>query len=193
MDVVVVIMLAVGYYVIKALAAKEENRDYGSENSISGSSWTDSIKKNTALRETGAEWKKKAESLSRDLRAAVSEAQEGTISAAEMRKAFASGEKKKSGKRPSPSEIKAFHEKRLDDEWEESEQRNARERALNEKRFASARTKQSNADTVHAVHIDSCEGRLESLRVLYDAGILDREEYQQRVARVKAQHRNSTQ
>ena len=33
--------------------------------------------------------------------------------------------------------------------------------------------------------MDSCEDRLESLKVLYDAGILDREEYAQRVARVK--------
>lgn len=32
------------------------------------------------------------------------------------------------------------------------------------------------------------EGRLESLKVLYDAGILDREEYTQRVARVKSRH-----
>ena len=36
--------------------------------------------------------------------------------------------------------------------------------------------------------VDSCEGRLESLKVLYDAGILDREEYTQRVARVKSRH-----
>ena len=41
---------------------------------------------------------------------------------------------------------------------------------------------------VHAAGVDSCEGRLESLKVLYDAGILDRDEYLQRVARVKAQH-----
>ena len=43
-------------------------------------------------------------------------------------------------------------------------------------------------DSVHAAGVDSCEGRLESLKVLYDAGILDRDEYLQRVARVKAQH-----
>ncbi|MBO4913672.1 MAG: SHOCT domain-containing protein [Oscillospiraceae bacterium] len=36
--------------------------------------------------------------------------------------------------------------------------------------------------------MDSCENRLESLRMLYDAGILDREEYAERVARVKALH-----
>ena len=39
--------------------------------------------------------------------------------------------------------------------------------------------------------MDSCEDRLESLKVLYDAGILDREEYAQRVARVKRQHAQS--
>ena len=39
-----------------------------------------------------------------------------------------------------------------------------------------------------AAGVDSCEGRLESLKVLYDAGILDREEYTQRVARVKSRH-----
>ena len=41
------------------------------------------------------------------------------------------------------------------------------------------------------VHMDSCEDRLESLKVLYDAGILDREEYAQRVARVKKAHAQS--
>ena len=44
---------------------------------------------------------------------------------------------------------------------------------------------------VHSVHMDSCEDRLESLKVLYDAGILDREEYAQRVARVKQAHAQS--
>ena len=34
-------------------------------------------------------------------------------------------------------------------------------------------------------------GPAESLKVLYDAGILDREEYAQRVARVKRQHAQS--
>ena len=51
-----------------------------------------------------------------------------------------------------------------------------------------ARRQQADALRVHAAGVDSCEGRLESLKVLYDAGILDREEYTQRVARVKAQH-----
>ena len=60
-----------------------------------------------------------------------------------------------------------------------------------EKRWAAARRQQADAALVHGVHIDSCEGRLESLKVLYDAGILDREEYLQRVSRVKRQHADS--
>ncbi|MBO4913670.1 MAG: SHOCT domain-containing protein [Oscillospiraceae bacterium] len=51
-----------------------------------------------------------------------------------------------------------------------------------------ARTKQDDAEQLHSIRMDSCEQRLESLRVLYDAGILDREEYEQRVARVKSRH-----
>ena len=51
-----------------------------------------------------------------------------------------------------------------------------------------ARRQQADALRVHAEGVDSCEGRLESLKVLYDAGILDREEYTQRVARVKSRH-----
>ena len=66
--------------------------------------------------------------------------------------------------------------------------RNAAERHHSEKRWAEARRQQADSLRVHAAGVDSCEGRLESLKVLYDAGILDREEYTQRVARVKAQH-----
>ena len=51
-----------------------------------------------------------------------------------------------------------------------------------------ARRQQADSLRVHAAGVDSCEGRLESLKVLYDAGILDREEYTQRVARVKSRH-----
>ena len=83
-------------------------------------------------------------------------------------------------KRPSPTEIKALHE-----------QRRADERAHSEKRWELARRKQADSGEVHSVHMDSCEDRLESLKVLYDAGILDREEYAQRVARVKRQHAQS--
>ena len=66
--------------------------------------------------------------------------------------------------------------------------RNAAERHHSEKRWAEARRQQADSLRVHAAGVDSCEGRLESLKVLYDAGILDREEYTQRVARVKSRH-----
>ena len=95
---------------------------------------------------------------------------------------------RETGKHPSPVEIKEFHEQRRADEWEKSEQRRAAERASSEKRWAAARKQQADVALVHGVHIDSCEGRLESLRVLYEAGILDREEYAQRVARVRRAH-----
>ena len=94
-------------------------------------------------------------------------------------------------KRPSPVEIRDFHERRRADEREKSAQRHAAERAGSEKRWEAARQQQADAALVHGVHIDSCEGRLESLKVLYDAGILDREEYLQRVSRVKRQHADS--
>ncbi len=70
----------------------------------------------------------------------------------------------------------------------EQERRHAAERRRSEREWAEARRHQADALRVHAVGVDSCEGRLESLRVLYDAGILDKDEYDQRVARVKAQH-----
>ena len=94
-------------------------------------------------------------------------------------------------KRPSPTEIKALHKQHRADEWERNEQRHADERAHSEKRWEIARRKQADSGEVHSVHMDSCEDRLESLKVLYDAGILDREEYAQRVARVKKAHAQS--
>lgn len=83
-------------------------------------------------------------------------------------------------KRPSGVQIRDFHKNLA-----------AQERENSEKRWAVARKKQADSGEVHAVHMDSCEERLESLKVLYDAGILDREEYAQRVARVKRQHAQS--
>lgn len=115
----------------------------------------------------------------------------GGAFAADTRRRFENaGAKRRSpdGKRPSPVEIREFHEQRRADEWEKSEERRAVERANSEKRWAAARRQQADAALVHGVHIDSCEGRLESLRVLYEAGILDREEYAQRVARVRRAH-----
>lgn len=236
---ILLILLLVGYYVIKGLAANEDkssgdaprhedpmpaerwaeitkNKTAGTkmdfEVSPSERNWTEIAKKNKGAKEDSSfdrslekqagqvekaaagpmGWRKQAQQLSRDQKTSASGKKENLSSASEMRKAFSSGGKE-SGDRLSPVAIREFHEKRLDDEWEQNEQRNAHERALNAKRFASARTKQADEGSIHAVHIDSCEGRLESLKVLYDAGILDREEYRQRVARVKKQHRESRQ
>lgn len=83
-------------------------------------------------------------------------------------------------KRPSGVQIRDFHKNLA-----------AQERENSEKRWAVARKKQADRGEVHSVHMDSCEERLESLKVLYDAGILDREEYAQRVARVKQAHAQS--
>ena len=86
---------------------------------------------------------------------------------------------KKSPRRPSGRDIEA-----------EQARRNAAERhgAGHQQTVHQARRQQADSLRVHAVGVDSCEGRLESLKVLYDAGILDREEYTQRVARVKSRH-----
>ena len=83
-------------------------------------------------------------------------------------------------KRPSGAQIRDFHKNLA-----------AQERASSEKRWEAARRRQADRGEVHSVHMDSCEDRLESLKVLYDAGILDREEYAQRVARVKKAHAQS--
>ena len=83
-------------------------------------------------------------------------------------------------KRPSGAQIRDFHKNLA-----------AQERASSEKRWEAARRKQADRGEVHSIHMDSCEDRLESLKVLYDAGILDREEYAQRVARVKKAHAQS--
>ena len=89
-------------------------------------------------------------------------------------------EKKQEEKRPSGAQIRDFHNNLA-----------AQERENSEKRWTVARKKQADSSEVHSVHMDSCEDRLESLKVLYDAGILDREEYAQRVARVKKAHAQS--
>ena len=93
--------------------------------------------------------------------------------------------------RPDPLEIRALHKQHRADEWERNEQRHADERAHSEKRWELARKKQADRSEVHSVHMDSCADRLESLKILYEAGILDREEYAQRVARVKKAHAQS--
>lgn len=67
-----------------------------------------------------------------------------------------------------------------------SAQRRAQMRS--DPQWREAKRQQDDAEQLHSIHMDSCESRLESLRVLHEAGILDNEEYAQRVARVKAQH-----
>lgn len=54
--------------------------------------------------------------------------------------------------------------------------------------WAAAREKQADAEHLHARGSDSCEARLENLKILHNAGILDDVEYSQRVARVKRNH-----
>ena len=64
----------------------------------------------------------------------------------------------------------------------------ASERAPDKLRWAEAKKQQDDAEQLHAVHVDSCESKLESIRILYEAGILDREEYEQRKTRIRAKH-----
>lgn len=63
-----------------------------------------------------------------------------------------------------------------------------RDQMRGSEQWRRAKEQQDDAEQVHSIKMDSCESRLESLKVLYDAGILDRQEYDQRVARVKAKH-----
>lgn len=164
-----------------ASVSRREQEDRG----LSSSDWQSMLKDGRrAIKEAG---KKVAEAF--DDAEADSGKTTKAISAAELRRSFADTGKKK--ERPSAVEIKERHEAHLDAEWEANEEKNRREREASAKRFATARKKQSNAEQLHTVHIDSCEGRLESLKVLYEAGILDREEYQARVKRTKKLHRES--
>ena len=54
--------------------------------------------------------------------------------------------------------------------------------------WREAKRQQDDAGQLHSIHMDTCESKLDSLRVLYEAGILDREEYAERVARTRAKH-----
>lgn len=63
-----------------------------------------------------------------------------------------------------------------------------RAQARRDPQWREAKRKQDDAEQLHSIHMDSCESRLQSLKVLHEAGILDNEEYAQRVARVRAQH-----
>ena len=97
-----------------------------------------------------------------------------TLSAQDLRRGF---EELKMAPRAQAQKIKAAQE-----------QRNADERESSERRWELARKKQADRSEVHSIHMDSCEERLENVKILYDAGILDREEYQQRVRRIKKAH-----
>lgn len=161
-----------------------KSKKYGGDESGSSSSWSETL--SGMGRDLSDAAKRAEKGISSALK---TEEDDRTLSAAELRRAFAGESKKK--ERPSPAEIRDRHEARLDAEWEASEAKHRREREASDRRFADARKKQADSLRVHAAGVDSCEGRLESLKVLYDAGILDKEEYTQRVARVKAQHRHS--
>jgi hypothetical protein len=63
-----------------------------------------------------------------------------------------------------------------------------REAVARAEEWRAAKHQQDDAEQVHSIRMDTCESKLESLRALYKAGILDREEYIQRVSRVKAKH-----
>lgn len=97
-----------------------------------------------------------------------------TLSAQDLRRGFEDLQK---APRAAAQKIKAAQE-----------QRNADERESSERRWELARRKQADRGEVHSIHMDSCEERLENVKILYDAGILDREEYQQRVRRIKKAH-----
>lgn len=174
------LVIFVIFAVILKNAAKNEERSGGGSSSAS-TDWSGMVK-------TGKDLARKAE---KSVTSALSSNEPGDkgLSAAELRKSFASVGKKK--ERPSPTEIRDRHASRLGAEWEANEEKNRREREESAKRFSTARARQDDAERLHTVHVDSCEGRLESLKVLYEAGILDREEYRVRVERVKRRHREA--
>ena len=115
------------------------------------------------------EWSKKFDDFGRDISAAASSAEK---KARKVVRTFDMTGGKSTGRRIEREQIRS----------------NAEERRSSERRWAQARAKQADFAHIHAANIDSCEGRLESLKTLYEAGILDREEYTQRVARIKSQH-----
>lgn len=181
MDFLAIIAIIVVLF-LKTAAKNEEARrdDSASSAPPAASDWKE-------LAQSGMSLAKKAE---KSVTSAFSSGK--AISAAELRRAFAEEDTPRhEKKRPSPTEIRDRHASRLDAEWEANEEKNRLEREANAKRFTAARGHQDNAERLHTVHVDSCEGRLESLKVLYDAGILDREEYRTRVERVKRRHREA--
>ena len=135
----------------------------------SGEQGTD--KKKTKRENTG-EWSKKLDEFGRDMVSSAEESVRRVSRSLDSRTFDMTGGKKSTGRKIE----------------REQARRNADERRRSERRWAEARAKQSDSAHIHAASVDSCEGRLESLKILYDAGILDREEYTQRVARIKSLH-----
>ena len=161
------LLFAIGYALVKS-AIKNSEKDEKTE------------KETKNVGPTSAEW---AETLNRP---AVDRNREKKtpLSAAELRRTFEGG----SASDETNVWGKKFRRHEPRDAAAEQAREHAAERRHSEKRWAEARRQQADALRVHAAGVDSCEGRLESLKVLYDAGILDREEYTQRVARVKSRH-----
>lgn len=161
------LLFAIGYALVKT-AIKNSEKDEKAE------------KETKNVGPTSAEW---AETLNRP---AVGRNREKKtpLSAAELRRTFEGG----SASDETNVRGKKFRRHGLRDAAAEQAREHAAERRHSEKRWAEARRQQADALRVHAAGVDSCEGRLESLKVLYDAGILDRDEYLQRVERVKSRH-----
>lgn len=55
-------------------------------------------------------------------------------------------------------------------------------------RWTQARRQQEDGEHIHSAGVDTCEARLENVRHLYEAGLLDEDEYRQRVARIREKH-----
>lgn len=55
-------------------------------------------------------------------------------------------------------------------------------------RWTQARKHQEDSEHIHSAGVDTCEARLENVRHLYEAGLLDEDEYRLRVARIREKH-----
>ncbi len=95
---------------------------------------------------------------------------------------------KKTGRRDPAAKQPSTSERRNPAAKPPSMSERRRAEAARPEQWRAAKRQQDDAEQVHSIRMDSCESRLESLRVLHEAGILDNEEYAQRVARVRARH-----
>lgn len=55
-------------------------------------------------------------------------------------------------------------------------------------RWTQARKHREDGEHIHSAGVDTCEARLENARHLYEAGLMDEDEYRQRVARIREKH-----